>query len=170
MDAVTVQFRLKSSTTCPVLTSRFAKATRCGWHATPVDSRNRKSRGSGARGRTTSKVSNADSSFLGDKLRTNRRTNTTTTTTVLRPLYWSACVSRHIRLRTGEFCCWCKVLLPACPCWRQPWSIRIREKTPECSSTVQSTLSPYLLPKKIKINVWALVVSYYSNLIQPRSV
>ena len=41
---------------------------------------------------------------------------TTTTTTVLRPLYRSTCVSRHIQLRTGAFC-WCTVLLPACPCW-----------------------------------------------------
>jgi len=43
----------------------------------------------------------------------------TTTTTVLRPLYRSTCFSRHLQLRTGRFC-WCKVLLPACPCWRQP--------------------------------------------------
>ena len=31
----------------------------------------------------------------------------------------SICVSRHLQLRTGGFC-WCKVLLPTCPCWRQP--------------------------------------------------
>jgi len=36
-------------------------------------------------------------------------------TTVSRPLYRSACVSRHLQLRTGGFC-WCKVLLSACPC------------------------------------------------------
>ena len=29
------------------------------------------------------------------------------------------CGSRHLQIRTGGFC-WCKVLLPACPCWRQP--------------------------------------------------
>jgi len=29
------------------------------------------------------------------------------------------CISQHLQLRTGGFC-WCKVLLPACPCWRQP--------------------------------------------------
>ena len=40
---------------------------------------------------------------------------TTTTTTVVRPLYRSTCVSRHLQLRTGAFCC-CTVLLPACPC------------------------------------------------------
>ena len=40
-------------------------------------------------------------------------------TAVLRPLYTSSCVSRHLQLRTGGFC-WCKVLLPACLCWRQP--------------------------------------------------
>jgi len=40
-------------------------------------------------------------------------------TTVLRPLCRSACVSRHLQLRTGRFCR-CKVLLPACPCWLQP--------------------------------------------------
>ena len=43
----------------------------------------------------------------------------TTTTTVLRPLYRSTCVTWHHLLRTGGFC-WCKVLLPACPCWRRP--------------------------------------------------
>ena len=35
------------------------------------------------------------------------------------PLYRSTCISRHLQLRTGGFC-WCKVSLPACPCWRQP--------------------------------------------------
>jgi len=35
-----------------------------------------------------------------------------------RPLYMSTCVSQHLQLRTGVFC-WCKVSLPACPCWRQ---------------------------------------------------
>ena len=44
---------------------------------------------------------------------------TTTKTTILRPLYRSTCISRHFQLRTGGFC-WCKVLLPACPCWQQP--------------------------------------------------
>ena len=45
----------------------------------------------------------------------------TTTATVLRPLYRSTGCRRHLQLRTGGFC-WCKVLLPACPCWRQPTS------------------------------------------------
>ena len=27
--------------------------------------------------------------------------------------------SQQLQLRTGGFC-WCKVLLPACPCWQQP--------------------------------------------------
>jgi len=40
-------------------------------------------------------------------------------TVVSRPLYRSTCVSRQLQLRTGGFC-WCKVLLPTCPCWRQP--------------------------------------------------
>ena len=44
---------------------------------------------------------------------------TITTTTVLQPLYRSTCVSQHLQLRTGGFCC-CKVLLPACRCWWQP--------------------------------------------------
>jgi len=39
----------------------------------------------------------------------------TTTTTVLRPLYTSNYIGQHLQLRTGGFC-WCKVLLPACPC------------------------------------------------------
>jgi len=33
-------------------------------------------------------------------------------------VYRSTCVSQHLQLRTGGFC-WCKVLLPACPCWWQ---------------------------------------------------
>jgi len=37
----------------------------------------------------------------------------------LRPLYRSTCIGWHSQLRTGGFC-WCKVLLPACPCWWQP--------------------------------------------------
>ena len=40
-------------------------------------------------------------------------------TIVSRPFYRSTCVSRQLQLRTGGFC-WCKVLLPTCPCWRQP--------------------------------------------------
>jgi len=39
--------------------------------------------------------------------------------TVSWPLYSSTCAGRHLPLRTGEFC-WCKVVLPTCPCWRQP--------------------------------------------------
>jgi len=34
-------------------------------------------------------------------------------------LYRLSCISKHLQLRTGGFC-WCKVLLPTCPCWRQP--------------------------------------------------
>jgi len=34
---------------------------------------------------------------------------------VLQPLYKSTCVSGHLQLGTGRFC-WCKVLLPTCPC------------------------------------------------------
>ena len=41
------------------------------------------------------------------------------TTTILRPLYRSTGVSRHLHLKTGGFC-WCRVLQPTCPCWRQP--------------------------------------------------
>ena len=42
--------------------------------------------------------------------------------------------------------CWCKVLLPTCPCLRPP-AHSIREKTLEFSSTVLSILSPYSLGK-----------------------
>jgi len=41
-----------------------------------------------------------------------------TITTILRPLYRTTSVSRHILLRTGGFC-WSKVLLPTCLCWQQ---------------------------------------------------
>ena len=40
-------------------------------------------------------------------------------TTVLRPLYRSTCISRHVQLRTGGLC-WCKVFLPTFPCWQEP--------------------------------------------------
>ena len=40
---------------------------------------------------------------------------TTTTTAVSWPLYRSTCIIRHLQSRTGGFC-WCKVLLPTCPC------------------------------------------------------
>jgi len=36
---------------------------------------------------------------------------------ILWPLYRSTCISWHLQLRTGGFC-WCKVLLPTCPCWQ----------------------------------------------------
>ena len=39
-------------------------------------------------------------------------------TTILQSLYRSTCVSRHLRLKTGEFCC-SNVLLPKWP-WHQP--------------------------------------------------
>jgi len=67
-----------------------------------------------------------------------------TTTTILRPLYRSTCVSRHLQLRTvlenfagAKFYC-----THALPDGDQ--RIRIWEKTLEFSTTVLSTLSPYL--------------------------
>ena len=68
---------------------------------------------------------------------------TTTTTSVLWPLYRSTCVRQHLLLRTGGFC-WCKVLLPAFPCWLlMTVCIRIREKTLEFSSSVLSSLCAF---------------------------
>jgi len=46
---------------------------------------------------------------------------TTTTSIISHPSYTQTCISWHLQLRTGRFS-WCKVLLPACPCWRQPLS------------------------------------------------
>ena len=46
------------------------------------------------------------------------------------------CISRHLQLRTGF--CGCNVLLPACPCWRQPAHSDSLE-----FSTVLSTWFPY---------------------------
>jgi len=60
---------------------------------------------------------------------------------ILRPLHRSTCISRHLQLRTGEIC-WCKVLLPACPCWRQPVHLDYGEDTGVLLNSV-STLSPY---------------------------
>jgi len=79
-------------------------------------------------------------SFLQDLI--NGRWTTTTTTTIPQPLctYRSTCVNRYLQLRTGGFC-WCKILLPVCPCWRQP-AHSDREKRMEFSSTVLSALSP----------------------------
>ena len=53
--------------------------------------------------------------------KTGRRNshNPTQPATTLRLLYRSTCVSRHLQLRAEGFC-WCKVLLPACPCWQKP--------------------------------------------------
>ena len=39
----------------------------------------------------------------------------TTTTTILGTLYRSTCIRWYLQSGTGGFC-WCKVLLPACPC------------------------------------------------------
>jgi len=73
--------------------------------------------------------------------KTGRRNsnNPTQPATTLRLLYRSICVSRHLQLRAEGFC-WCKVLLPACPCWQKP---TIKVKMLEFSSTVLSTLYPY---------------------------
>ena len=61
---------------------------------------------------------------------------------VLRPLYRSACVSRHLQLTTGGFCWRAKFYCPhALADGNQ--RIQIRDKTLEFS-TVLSTLSPYL--------------------------
>ena len=64
---------------------------------------------------------------------------TTTTTTVLRPLYRSTCVSRHFQLRTGGHFVGSKFY---CPHALAGGNQRIRIR--EFSSTVLSTLSPYL--------------------------
>ena len=64
----------------------------------------------------------------------------TTITTILRPLYRSTCVSRHLQLRTRGFC-WCKVLLPhtLADGNQHMW---IREETMKFLNSL-STLSPY---------------------------
>ena len=41
-------------------------------------------------------------------------------TTRERPLYRSTCVSRHLQLKTARRTLLSAVLLPTCPCWRQP--------------------------------------------------
>ena len=72
------------------------------------------------------------------------------TTTITWQLYRSACVSRQLQLRTGGFC-WCKVLLPACPCDGNQ-HILVREKTLEfcqqchlhCGSVLPSELPSVL--------------------------
>jgi len=69
----------------------------------------------------------------------------TTTTTVLRPLYRSACISWHVQLKTGDLrFCQCKVLLPTFLVVDGNQHIRTRKKMLEFSSIVLSTLSLYL--------------------------
>lgn len=59
-------------------------------------------------------------------------------TTILQSLYRSICVGRHLQLRTGGF--WCSTpLLTA----TSNYCIWIREKTPDFSSAVLLTPSPY---------------------------
>ena len=53
-------------------------------------------------------------------------------TTVLRPLYRSTCVSQHLQLRTGGFCCLCPHALAD-----GNQHIQIREKTLEFSTPQQ---------------------------------
>ena len=47
-------------------------------------------------------------------------------TTFLQPLYSYTCISQHLQLSTGGFY-WCRVLLPAYPCWQQPAHMHWRE-------------------------------------------
>jgi len=68
-------------------------------------------------------------------------------TIVLRPLYRSTCVSQHLQLRTGGFCWWKVYCSHALADGNQ--RIQIGEKTLEFSSTVSSTLSPYLVIKEV---------------------
>jgi len=58
---------------------------------------------------------------------------------VLWPLYRTTCVTGHLQLRTGWFC-WNKVLLPACPCWRQE-DARVLLSSVECTVSAPSHIS-----------------------------
>jgi len=71
---------------------------------------------------------------------------TTSTTTVIRPLYRLTCVSQHLELKTGGFC-WCKVLLPACPCWWQPAHSDLGEDTGVLLKCYLHCLHTFLSPE-----------------------
>ena len=63
-------------------------------------------------------------------------------TTILRPLYRTTFLSQHPLLRNGGFC-WCKVLLPARPCWHQQVHSDWGEDAIEFFSKVLPAPSPY---------------------------
>ena len=66
---------------------------------------------------------------------------TTATTTTIR---FTAIIQVSLRVRTGWFC-WCKVLLPAYPCWQQPAHSDYGRRwwgSPQQFSSI-ATLSPF---------------------------
>ena len=92
---------------------------------------------------------------------------------VLRQLYTSTCVSRHLQLTAGGFC-WCAKFYGPHALADGNQCNRIREKTLEFSSTVSSTLSPYLLlhqmvgPKQITwLEIWTYLDSNGHESIRP---
>jgi len=70
-------------------------------------------------------------------------TSTTTTTTVvlLRPLYRTTCISRHLQLRTGGFC-W-STFAAGMPLLTATSALRLGGKMLEFSSVVLHAPSPY---------------------------
>ena len=72
-----------------------------------------------------------------------QQNNPTNQTPVLRPLYRSTCVSRHLQLRTGWFC-WLQSFTVHMPLLMATSAIGLGEETLEFSSVVLSTLSPYV--------------------------
>jgi len=71
-----------------------------------------------------------------------------TTTAVLWSLYRTACVSWQApELRTGGFC-WSKILLPACPCWRQ---LVHSDWGGDTSLVVLPAPSPYHIPRSERL-------------------
>ena len=68
---------------------------------------------------------------------TTTTTTTTTIITVLRTLYMSTCVSRHLQLRTGGFR-WCKVLPTRMPLLMAPSAFGLARRRWSCPHTVVS--------------------------------
>ena len=90
------------------------------------------------------------------------------------------CISQHLQLRTVGFC-WCKVLLPACPCWRQQ-CIHISEKSLWSSPQQCYLHCLHILPTSLfsstrvslslrKVNIqWVLIASPHQEnptILQP---
>jgi len=64
-----------------------------------------------------------------------------------RPLYRSTCVNQHLQ---NWRICWCKVLVPACPCWWQPAHSDYGENAGVLNSVIYTVSVPLSLKRALK--------------------